>query len=85
MRQAGPTDGDVGDGRVGGGGGGEGTADSLELRNLKKALETSQKEAETAKKEVLALKRRTESIARDYDRLFKCLNQNFTFYYLSLG
>ena len=47
---------------------GGGTGDSQELRNLKKALATSQKEAEAAKKEVLVLKRRSESIARDYDR-----------------
>ena len=66
--QAGPSDGDVGDGR-----GGE-TGESLEMRNLKKALETSQKEAEAAKKEVLALKRRSESIARDYDRLYNITN-----------
>lgn len=47
------------------------TGDSQELRNLKKALATSQKEAEAAKKEVLVLKRRSESIARDYDRLME--------------
>jgi len=45
------------------------TGDSLEMRNLKKALETSKREAEAAKKEVLVLKRQSESIAREYDRL----------------
>ena len=48
-----------------------GTGDRLEMRNLEKALESSQKEAEAAKKEVLFLKRKCESIARDYDRLIK--------------
>jgi len=64
VRQAEAAAGDV----TGGGGGG---GDSLEIRNLKKCLETSQKEAEAAKKEVLVLKRRSESIARDYDRLME--------------
>ena len=60
MRQAEVTAADV---TAGGGG------DTLEVRDLKKALETSKKETEAAKKEVLVLKRRSESIARDYDRL----------------
>ena len=33
------------------------------------ALETSRREAEEAKQEILTLKRRSESVARDYDRL----------------
>merc|ERR1719192_1899994 len=62
VRQAEVTAADV---TAGGGG------DTLEVRDLKKALETSKKETEAAKKEVLVLKRRSESIARDYDRLME--------------
>ena len=76
---------------VTGGGSGD-DKDSLELGNLKRALETSQKEAEAAKKEVLALKRRSESIARDYDRFIQIITgtihyiTNITYLtYLPLG
>jgi len=46
-----------------------GDRDSPELRRLQIALETSRREAEEAKQEILTLKRRSESVARDYDRL----------------
>ena len=46
-----------------------GEGDNNEVRRMKQALEVARKEAEAAKRELLILKRRSESVARDYDKL----------------
>ena len=46
-----------------------GEGDNNEVRRMKQALEVARKEAEAAKRELLILKKRSESVARDYDKL----------------
>ena len=46
-----------------------GDGDNTEVRMMKQALEVARKEAEAAKRELLILKKRSQDVARDYDKL----------------
>ena len=46
-----------------------GNGDNNEVRMMKQALEVARKEAETAKRELQILKKRSQDVARDYDKL----------------
>ena len=46
-----------------------GNGDNNEVRMMKQALEVARKEAEAAKRELQILKKRSQDVARDYDKL----------------
>ena len=53
--------------------GGDGGSDNKDVEELKEALAKAEKEASAAKKDRDSMKAQSESLAKEYDRCVKCI------------